>query len=158
MVSRHTLTAKNTSSVQAGNTKEVTTQMMQSGDHPQPQPFKNHSNILVWTDKDNHDLFSLHLQRRLSYLKNTCPALNECNFTFEKKDSEQADIVVIATKRHFPYGGKKSSKTWTLILPGNSIFYDFTLFENHQKCRILILAFSTNFCTIKIDQYGNNPV
>ena len=119
MVSRHTL-AKNTSSViaAAGNTKEVTTQMMQSGDPHFQQPFKNHSNILVWTDKDNHDLFSLHLQRRLSYLKNTCPALNECNFTFEKKDSEQADIVVIATKRHFPYGGKKSAKTWTLILPG----------------------------------------
>ena len=29
----------------------------------------------------------------------------------------------------------------------------FTLFENDSKC--LILAFSTNFCTIKIDLSGN---
>ena len=114
MVSRHTLN-RNTTALNTPHHKEVTTQMMQSGD----PPFKNHSHILVWTDKDNHDLFSLHLQRRLSYLKSTCPALNECTFTFEKKGSEEADIVVIATKRHFPYGGQESSKTWTLILPGN---------------------------------------
>ena len=25
--------------------------------------------------------------------------------------------MVIASKRHFPYGGSKSGKTWTLILP-----------------------------------------
>ena len=30
---------------------------------------------------------------------------------------QKADIVVIASKRHFPYGGSKSGKTWTLILP-----------------------------------------
>ena len=30
-----------------------------------------------------------------------------------------------------------------------------TLFENYSKCRIWILAFSTNFCPIKIDRSGN---
>ena len=30
-----------------------------------------------------------------------------------------------------------------------------TVFENDSKCRFLILAFSTNFCPIKIDLYGN---
>ena len=33
-----------------------------------------------------------------------------------------------------------------------------TLFENHQKCLIWtfsILAFSTNFCPIKIELFGN---
>ena len=30
-----------------------------------------------------------------------------------------------------------------------------TLFENHQKSRISILAFSTDFCLIKIDLSGN---
>ena len=34
-------------------------------------------------------------------------------------------------------------------------FYRYTLFENYSKCRILILAFSTNFCPIKNDLSGN---
>ena len=32
---------------------------------------------------------------------------------------------------------------------------DFEMFENYSKCRIWILAFSTNFCPIKSDLSGN---
>jgi len=96
----------------------TSTQMMgmRSGD----PPFKNHSNVLVWTDHDDQDSFSLVLKRRLSYLTDLCPILQECTFNFDKHSSngvQKADIVVIASKRHFPYGGSKSGKTWTLILP-----------------------------------------
>ena len=38
---------------------------------------------------------------------------------------------------------------------GNLQFTQGTVFENQPKCRILILAFSTNFCTFKIDLSGN---
>ena len=123
MVSRHSTLAKvsNVSKHVTNSKEEITTQMMvQSGENHQKPLFKNHTSILIWTDKDNHDVFSLHLQRRLSYLRNTCPALKECIFTFDKKDSKDTDIIVIASKRHFPYGGIESSKTWTLILPGKS--------------------------------------
>ena len=122
MVSRHSTLAKannvskNINKKQSINKEEITTQMMvQSGIEPAP---KNHTNILVWTDKDSLDNFSLHLDRRLTYLRQTCPVLRECTFLFEKKDSKEADIIVIASKRHFPYGGVESAKTWTLILPG----------------------------------------
>ena len=60
----------------------TSTQMMgmRSGD----PPFKNHSNVLVWTDHDDQDSFSLVLKRRLSYLTNLCPILQECTFNFDK--------------------------------------------------------------------------
>ena len=60
----------------------TSTQMMgmRSGD----PPFKNHSNVLVWTDHDDHDSFSLVLKRRLSYLTDLCPILQECTFNFDK--------------------------------------------------------------------------
>ena len=35
------------------------------------------------------------------------------------------------------------------------LLHCFTLFENYSKCRIWILAFSTNFCPIKVDLSGN---
>ena len=35
------------------------------------------------------------------------------------------------------------------------IFKPHTLFENYSKCCILTLAFSTNFCPIKMDLSGN---
>ena len=39
-----------------------------------------------------------------------------------------------------------------------SIFFlnknELTMFENYSKCRIWILAFSTNFCAIKTDLSG----
>ena len=55
----------------------VTTQMMMSGD----PPFRNHSHILIWTDHDQHDLFSLILKRKLVFLQaNICPILDECTF------------------------------------------------------------------------------
>ena len=141
MVSRHSTLAKvsNVSKHVTNSKEEITTQMMVKSDQKvvgQPL-FKNHTSILIWTDKDNHDVFSLHLQRRLSYLRNTCPALKECIFTFDKKDSKDTDIIVIASKRHFPYGGIESSKTWTLILPGNIIlsfyshFWSISVFINH---------------------------
>ena len=40
-------------------------------------------------------------------------------------------------------------------LPPTQIATSLTLFENYSKCRILILAFSTNFCPIKTDLSGN---
>lgn len=94
---------------------DVTTQLMMSGE----PPHKNHSQILVWTDKDSNDMFSLVLKQRLAYLRgNSCPILNECTFHFDKKAHiEDSETIVIATKRHFPYGGKESGKTWMLILP-----------------------------------------
>ena len=84
-----------------------------------PPPFRNHSHILIWTDHDQHDMFSLVLKRRLTFLKaNICPILEECTFHLDKREPhDNADTVVIASKRHFPYGGKESGKTWTLILP-----------------------------------------
>lgn len=94
---------------------DVTTQMMMSGD----PPFKNHSKILIWTDHDERDIFSLVMNKRIAHLReNSCPVLNECTFIFKKKGSNDADTVVVAAKRHFPYGGKESAKTWTLIIPG----------------------------------------
>ena len=59
------------------------------------------------------------LDRRITYLReNSCPVLSECTFTFKKQTINEADTVVIAAKRHFPYGGKESGKTWLLIIPG----------------------------------------
>jgi hypothetical protein len=102
----------NTASEAAG--ADGTTKMMMSG-----PPFTNHSHILVWTDHDADDLFSLVLGRRLVYLQNqVCPILSECTFLMEKTSGlNKADTVVIASKRHFPYGGKKSDKAWTMIVP-----------------------------------------
>ena len=122
MVDMHSeKTVDNTTKAKIGlYNADVTTQMMMSGTGEHRQhvpPFKNHSRILVWTDDDDQDMFSLVLSRRLDYLREKqCPVLNECTFTFQKKGHE-ADTVVIASKRHFPYGGKESGKTWTLILP-----------------------------------------
>ena len=64
-------------------------------------------------------MFSLVLKRRLTFLKaNICPILEECTFHLDKREPhDNADTVVIASKRRFPYGGKESGKTWTLILP-----------------------------------------
>ena len=40
-------------------------------------------------------------------------------------------------------------------MPFLLFYYGLTVFENHTKCHILILAFSTNFCPIKTDLSGN---
>ena len=87
---------------------------------PPPSSFKNRSsNILIWTDREQRDIFSMVLDRRIAYLReNSCPVLSECIFTFKKQGINEADTVVIAAKRHFPYGGKESGKTWLLIIPG----------------------------------------
>ena len=63
--------------------------------------------------------FSMVLDRRIAYLReNSCPVLGECSFTFKKQAINEADSVIIAAKRYFPYGGKESGKTWLLIIPG----------------------------------------
>ena len=109
---------------------DVTTQMMMNSesalisDPPILTPLKNNqSKILIWTDHEEKDIFSLVLKRRLAFLsrQKACPVLNECSFSFTKKGND-ADTVVVAAKRHFPYGGRGSGKTWTLILPGMHIF------------------------------------
>ena len=48
----------------------------------------------------------------------------------------------------------KASRKLTLLLPF-LCSRQCTLFENYSKCRIRILAFSTNFCPIKTDLSGN---
>ena len=42
-----------------------------------------------------------------------------------------------------------------LIYPRKMCIQKCTVFENHSKCRIWILALSTIFCPIKIDLSGN---
>ncbi len=100
--------------------QDVTTQMMMNGEPNLVNWISNNqSKILIWTDHEERDLFSIVLKKRLSYLQsNSCPVLRECSFAFSKKSINDADTVVVATKRHFPYGGSQSGKTWTLIIPG----------------------------------------
>ena len=43
---------------------DVTTQMMMSGD----PPFKNHSQILIWTDREERDIFRFFATHFLSNL------------------------------------------------------------------------------------------
>ena len=43
---------------------DVTTQMMMSGD----PPFKNHSQILIWTDREERDIFRFFAKYFLSIL------------------------------------------------------------------------------------------
>lgn len=114
---------------------DVTTQMMMSGD----PPFKNHSKILVWTDHEDKDIFSLVLKKRIAHLReNSCPVLNECSFSFTKRGND-ADTVVVAAKRHFPYGGKESGKTWTLIIPGHESLLSNSFQNNVNEGFLFIL-------------------
>ena len=43
-----------------------------------------------------------------------------------------------------------------VVFSHNTIYTMHTVFQNHRKCRIWILAFSTNFCPIKTDLSGKN--
>ena len=51
-------------------------------------------------DREERDIFSMVLDRRIAYLReNSCPVLSECTFSFKKQDINEADTVVIAAKR-----------------------------------------------------------
>ena len=68
-----------------------------------PKLFKRRIQIL-WclkkTDREERDIFSMVLDRRIAYLReNSCPVLSECTFSFKKQDINEADTVVIAAKR-----------------------------------------------------------
>ena len=56
--------------------------------------------------------------------------------------------VVVGVVRH---DGFHCQNTYMLLIVG----VQSTVFDNFQKCLVRILAFSTNFCSIKIDLPGN---
>ena len=59
-------------------------------------------------------------------------------------------FIIIVT---YPRSSKLKNLRWNTSNSGPYNYILFTLFENHPKCRIL--AFSINFCTIKIELSGN---